>query len=508
MTSDRPARAGRGFLAIGLAGLLALTACEKGPDREQTAAELKSSVEAELKKLEGSSAQKVLSHGAVSVSPQDDGAYLVAIEGVKFQPGPDGYLDVGTISYLAKPKDEKFYEVSGLTIPQAMAFKGLDGKDRGGLSITTKSFSGLYSKELASFQELAGEFADIAATDDKGGDVRLANAKFTGGLTDKGGGVADSVGSLVLSGLTAKDTGGGIFSVAETQVDGKYDSMKIAEYQAAMMKYQELAMKQAALSEQGASGQPASLSAEEQKSLTDAIATMAASVKGGDFKVAFKGLKYSESGAEPFSLGGLTMAALMDGINQEKGSFNFDLGIQDLVVSSPDLTSPVSRASLPRSGNLGLRITEIPSKDVVKVLADNLPAVASAEPAMAEANATAMLVALQAVLQTSGAKIEIAPSQLVSELVELKADGMFNVAQQSMFGMIGALNVAIRGVDDLVALAQQTPGDFESQQVMGGAEMLQQYSAREQGADGKPVDTFKIEINEAGQVLVNGKPLM
>jgi hypothetical protein len=127
---------------------------------------------------------------------------------------------------------------------------------------------------------------------------------------------------------------------------------------------------------------------------------------------------------------------------------------------------------------------------------------------MAEANATAMLVALQAVLQTSGAKIEIAPSQLVSELVELKADGMFNVAQQSMFGMIGALNVAIRGVDDLVALAQQTPGDFESQHVMGGAEMLQQYSAREQGADGKPVDTFKIEINEAGQVLVNGKPLM
>jgi hypothetical protein len=508
MTSNRPAGVGRSLLAFGLAGLLALAACEKGPDREQTAAELKSSVETELKKLEGSSGQKVLTHSAVNVTPQDDDAYLVAIEGLKFQPAPDGYLEIGTISYLAKPKDEKSYEVFGLTVPQSMPFKGPDGKDAGKLTITTKSFSGIYSKELASFQKLDGEFADISATDDKGGDVRVASAKFTGGLTDKGGGVADSVGNLVLSALTAKDTGGGTFSIAEAHIDGKYDSMKVADYQAAMIKYQELVVKQAALAEPGASGQPSSLSPEEQKALTDAIATMAASVKGGDFKIALKDLKYSENGEEPFSMGGLTLGVLMDGINQEKGSFNFDIGHQDLVVKSEDMASPVTQASMPRSGNLSLKITDIPSKDIVKVLADNLPGAASADSAMAEANAIAMLVALQAVLQTSGAKIEVAPSQLVSEVVEMKADGMFNVVQQSMFGVVGALNVAIRGMDDLVALAQQTPDDHEAQQVMGSAGMLQAFSAREQGADGKPVDKFKIEINEAGQILINGKPLM
>jgi len=79
--------------------------------------------------------------------------------------------------------------------------------------------------------------------------------------------------------------------------------------------------------------------------------------------------------------------------------------------------------------------------------------------------------------------------------------------QQSMLGVVGALNVAIRGMDDLVALAQQTPDDFDAQQVMGTAGMLQQFSAREQGADGKPVDKFKIEIDQAGQILVNGKPM-
>jgi hypothetical protein len=126
---------------------------------------------------------------------------------------------------------------------------------------------------------------------------------------------------------------------------------------------------------------------------------------------------------------------------------------------------------------------------------------------MAQANATAMIVALQAAIQTSGAKVEVAPSQLVSELVEMKADGAFNVVQQAMFGVVGGLNVAVRGLDDIVALAQSTPDDMEAQQLIGAAGMLQQYSAREQGADGKPVDKFKIEVNETGQVLINGKPM-
>jgi hypothetical protein len=57
-------------------------------------------------------------------------------------------------------------------------------------------------------------------------------------------------------------------------------------------------------------------------------------------------------------------------------------------------------------------------------------------------------------------------------------------------------------MDELLALAQKTPEDY-----VGSIGMLQQYSQREQGADGKPVDKFKIEVNEMGQLLVNGKPM-
>jgi hypothetical protein len=506
MTSNRRASRARILLALGFGGLLALTACDKGPDKAATAADIKAGVEQQLARLQGASAQKFLSHGAVTVTPQDD-AYLVSIEGLKVQPAPDGYLEIGTVSYLAKPKDEKFYEVSDLKVPQTMPFKGPDGKDRGKLTVTTKAFTGLWSKELAAFQTLNGEFADIAATDDREGDVRVANAKITNQLVDKGGGAFDVVGNLLLSGFAAKDAGGGTFTVSETRVDAKYDSMKLVEYQAAAIKYQELTVKQVAAAEQGGTAQPLALTPEEQKALTDAIATMASSVKGGDFKIALKGLKFSDAGQEPFNMGGLTIGTVIDGINQDKATLDFDIAHQDLVLTTPGTTTPVAQATLPKSGNLALKVTEIPSKDIVKVLADNLPGVVSSDMAMAEANATAMMVALEAVFQASGAKIEIAPSALVSQLVDIKADGLFNVTPQSMFGVVGGLNIAIRGMDDLQALAQKTPEDYDAQQAMGSIQMLQQYSAREQGADGKPVDKFKIEVNEAGQLLVNGKPM-
>ena len=294
------------------------------------------------------------------------------------------------------------------------------------------------------------------------------------------------------------------------QIDGKYDSWKLAEYQAAALKYQELILKQAAVLEQGGqsgAAQPASLTPEEQKALADAISAMAASIKGGDFKIGLKGLKFAEAGEEPFSMGGLTLQTVIDGINQEKATFNLDIAHQDLVVKSPDVASPVTQASLPKSGNLSIKVSEIPSKDMVKVLTDNVPGMSSGDPSMAQANAMAMMVALQAVILSSGAKIEIAPSQLLSQLVEIKADGAFNVQPQAAYGIVGGLNVAIRGIDDLLALAQKTPDDFDAQQAMGSIQMLQTYSAREQGADGKPVDKFKIEVNQAGQMTVNGKPM-
>ena len=492
---------------LGLVGLLALGACDKGPDQAAIAAQLKGDVEAQLKTIETSAAPKVITHTAVTVTPVDSERYEIKIDGLKFQPNALGYLDIGTVTYVAKPKDEKTYEVADLKIAPEIPFMGTDGKQQGKFTITTKAFNGLWSRELAAFLKLDGEFADLSATDDvTGGDVRLAGMKFSGEMQDKGGGLFDSLGNVTFTGLSVKEASSdGIFTVKGTQLDGKYDAMKLKDYQAAMTKYQELAAKQAAAT--GADGQPPALTPEEQKALTDAIGQMAAAIKGGDFKLAFNGIDYTEGGQSAFAVDQVRLGSAFDGINQDKASLNFDVAHQGLVVNSPEATGALAKGILPKDGNLGLKVTDIPSKDLVKVLADNLPGMMSADSTMAEANAMAMLVALQAVLQTSGAKIEVTPSALTADVTEVKADGNFNVSPQAMMGIAGALNIAWTGLDEVMALAQANSAEPNAMDVTSAVGMLMSMAKRETGADGKPVDKFLIEVKETGEFTVNGNPM-
>lgn len=494
-----------GAVALGLAGLLALGACDKGPDQAAVAAQLKGDVEAQLKVIEGSAVPQSISHTGVTVTPIDKESYQVAIEGLKFQPSPEGYLDIGTLSYVAKPKDEKTYEVSDLKVAPEIPFKGADGKDKGKLALTTKSFQGLWSRDVGNLVKAEGEFADIVATDTGGADLRIASMKFAGELTDKGGGLYDSVGSGTIAGFAIKEsTSDGLFSIKDMKFDASYEGIKLKEYQAAAKIYQELLAKQMAV---GADGQPATLTPEEAKSLADSVAAMAASIKGGEGKFVFNGSSYTEAGATPFALETLSLGSRLDGINEDKATFNFDMAHKGLSVDSPEASGPVAKGILPKDGNLGLKVTDIPSKDLVKVLADNLPGMMSADSNLAEANAMAMLVALQAVLQTSGAKIEVTPSALTADVTELKADGNFDVSPQAMMGVAGALNIAWTGLDEVMALAQANAAEPNAAEVSMAVGMLLQMAKRETGADGKPVDKFLIEVKETGEMTVNGNPM-
>jgi len=254
-------------------------------------------------------------------------------------------------------------------------------------------------------------------------------------------------------------------------------------------------------------GQPANLTPEDAKALADAISAMAASIKGGEGKFVFNGTSYTEAGATPFALETLSLSSRLDGINQEKANFNFDVAHKGLAINSPEASGALAKGILPKDGNLGLKVTDIPSKDLVKVLADNLPGMMSADSAMAEANAMAMLVALQAVLQTSGAKIEVTPSALTADVTEVKADGNFNVSPQAMMGIAGALNIAWTGLDEVMALAQANAAEPNAADVSMAVGMLLQMAKRETGADGKPVDNFLIEVKETGEMTVNGNPM-
>ena len=200
-------------------------------------------------------------------------------------------------------------------------------------------------------------------------------------------------------------------------------------------------------------------------------------------------------------MGGLTLGTVIDGINQEKATLNFDIAHQDLVVNSPDMASPVTQASLPKNGNLSLKVTDIPSKDMVKVLTDNLPGRDIGRSGDGAGQCDGHGGGAPGGAPDLGRQDrDRALSAARRSWWRSRPTALSTCSHRPCSALSAALNIAIRGIDDLLALAQKTPEDYDAQQAMGSIQMLQAYSAREQGADGKPVDKFKIEVNEAGQM--------
>jgi hypothetical protein len=168
----------------------------------------------------------------------------------------------------------------------------------------------------------------------------------------------------------------------------------------------------------------------------------------------------------------------------------------------------MAKAVLPKSGNLALVATDLPIPSLVEGVAKALPDMTNPDPQVAQGGQFMMMGALMSALSQSTIKLRIDPSGIKTEKASLSADGALRLAMDTPQKAVGVINLSLLGLDDLMALAkslaEQSP---DAMQATGMLQMLQGLAQRETGADGKPVDKFKVDLTEAGAVLVNGKPL-
>jgi hypothetical protein len=168
----------------------------------------------------------------------------------------------------------------------------------------------------------------------------------------------------------------------------------------------------------------------------------------------------------------------------------------------------MAKAVLPKKGNLALLAADIPVPSLVEGVAQALPEMTSADPQVAQGGQFMMMGALMSALSQSSLKLKIEPSGIETEKAKLSADGELKLAMETPYKATGVVNFALLGLDDLIALAQSLAAQSpDAQQAMGMLSMLQGLAQRETGADGKPVDKYKVDLTPTGQVLVNGKPL-
>lgn len=492
-------------LTIVLSPALFLLGCEKGPDRAEQALQYKSDIERQLQTIERDWASGRLSHESVAVEPIEGAeTFGVTIKGMKLAPEPGATLTIGDVGYVFTPKDEKTFGVSDLKLPAEMPYSGPNG-ELGKLSMQVKSLSGTWSREFQTFLQIDSEFADIVATDTRGANVSLQSVKATGNATDKGQGIFDVTSGAVIKGMSAGEQSGGRLVVGEVTIGGKFGSLKLKEYVESLAKIQELTAAQMAALDAG--NAPPPLSPEQQKSLIEQIDILSSSFGEIQYDAALGELSFEEpDGSKPFNLAKAEFLGAAEGLAGDSANLALVVGHSGLAIEAPEFNTPIARAVLPRDGKLSIKATDIPTKSLRDAIAQELPEMLAGG-ASAEASLMQLALTLQSLLASSGAKISVEPSGWTGEVTKLDAEGAFTVNANAILGAVGTLNLALHGLDDLIGLAQANPTSPESQQVLGFGQMLQAMSNRETGGDGKPVDKFKIDLTEQGEMLVNGKPM-
>jgi hypothetical protein len=491
---------------------------------------IQKAIEDHLQLIEGPAEQRVMHHASVKVVPGSD-AFDVTIDGIYVAPTGEGKLDIGTVGYRLAPKGTDRYIASNLTHASSIPFRDKDGKAIGNLAITTKNFTGEWSSSLKTFLSLDWQAVDILAKDDglNGGNFGASSIGATLASTDKGNGRFDQTGKFELTGFTAKDTGGGTFGLGKIDGIVSMSGVKLEEYvtktreiQTLMAEIAETTAKarQAAEAAAKAAGEssnttptiaPASgISDEQAAKLGNMIKSMSGVIDGVsyDFDIADASFK-NKAGGEPFHLAKGNFDLGLAGLDTEKASVNFGVGHDGLVIKDTDAAkNPLFAKLLPASGKLALNLTDVPSKELWQLIGDNFPGFVTADPARSQAAAGTMFVAMQQLLQKAPMKLTVAPSGLVSEILQIDATGAFDVKPDAVFGAVGALDVSIHGLDDAVKLANEAAqASPEAAQIVGGLAMVQSMAKREAGSDGKPVDMLKFEVDAAGDAKVNGTSL-
>ncbi len=145
---------------------------------------------------------------------------------------------------------------------------------------------------------------------------------------------------------------------------------------------------------------------------------------------------------------------------------------------------------------------------VLKVML--LGAAAGEQGSDAEPINEAMGAELLAAINEAGTLLRLDHLDIESPSGRLRAEGAFQVDPATAIGVRGRLELAITGLDEMIAAAT---GAAQSGQIAPGVQgnimflmLLKGMAKREPGPDGRPVDRLDIVVTPAGEVLLNGLP--
>ncbi|PWC46749.1 hypothetical protein TSA6c_08150 [Azospirillum sp. TSA6c] len=444
--------------------------------------------------------------GEPTVKPAGD-HYDVALPRLSAEDAEGTLFDIGTILLAVTPKDDSQYGVS-ITLPSAMKVQNLDDNDEyvdaATITIGKQSFTSTWSGALETLLTVDGAFNDLAVTAAGGkGKVSIATMTMvqdlkpetgTGGATLWSGPAAFAFGGLSVQDDKNKE----LMKIGGVTTEATYSRVDLTKVSALQK-----------LSEQTAAKGVAPTSSE----LLPKLQGMFGGISGA-MRLSNLSFVNPEDGTA-VALGHLAFRSGLTDLDQAMSTVSMGIEARDFTMTP----SPAPVAFTPRAFEMKLSVAKLPNSALWKAFTE-LAKSAEAEEAppakkgakakaAAPASPSADVVMQQAMaaMGEAGTELRIDALNLDTPATAGTATGAVKVATQAAFGVTGGATVLLRGIDAAVKAMQPAPGakpDKETQDLLAGLAMVQALGQAGKDDTGADTRTYKIDITEAGQLLLNG----
>ena len=457
---------------------------------------LKRDIEAGLKGGGTIALIDMMAYDEVLVSPAG-AAYRVGIRGLKQLGTGDGIgYDWGTWSFNVTPLDGGLYRVDEIQAPGQIGFFVPDFPPLK-LAFRIDRFVGTWAPSIGNLLELDTSLRDLALSTSDG----LAIASLTRLDYDVDGrllsdGRADQSMTGRATAFKARIPEIGRAEVADMEFEASVQGFDYGFYTA-------LAAELGKIDIENAKHDP-----DIQRSLAKLLSNIGGLFSGLAERVAGRGIEvFDTQDRSLFSLDGLELDFGANGIDGDQAKGKIGVKQEGLTLNfAESFVPPGFRQMLPRDVSIVISADQVPAKSLWDAVRRYAAELSVAEDSMTREIAGRKLKAeVSTILLQAGPRLSIPHFVIDGPTAGISADGTLEADAFSAGGYKGMLNVALTGIDEVMALlgGSGTPDD---QAALGMLFFLKSMAHREAGTDGRPVDRLALELTQNGQLLLNGQP--
>lgn len=455
---------------------------------------------------------KLITEGDILVEPSGDSYYAVTLPHMSMKQPDGAYTEIGMIAVNALPGDKPEQWNMTIALPTPIIHYDNLGKPLVTSDIGGQNFAGVWDDKVKNFTKINARYSNLNIKH-HGEQTRivLPEMQFIYDLKETKPGLWSGPADLKISNLqTYFDADGSTANIKEIRIVSKMEDYSIAE----ALAYQESIN---ALIESAEAGDSPSASGHNVMGLYNLVFDfMSNSWNAFDFGIDVKGVSMTRPpipGSPPGVLKiadgrfGFGMAGLREG----KVRLGFKLAYDgfELAPVPPDYGK-----AMPEHVNFDLAINNLPYREMVDLGRSTLQNTVD-NPQMGQLAGLQAIAAMPQLLTQAQTNVTLSESAVGNEHYDVQTDALFTADMNAAMGATGTVNAEIFGIDNLIAslnAAAANPQIAEAQKqkiqdtlaALAIVKMAGQMGKDDQGRD---IRSYKLELNQQGQTLLNGTDL-